>query len=134
MRRLQVLHLIVRAGQALLGVLQGGAQLVLLLLALAHLLGEHLTQALGAALNCCRGCLLPRARQVGILAGARRFVGGARLRHGFLRGGEALVQAGTLSLDVLRGSFQGLRLGAGAGVLGARHARRLRCLAFGFNR
>ena len=133
-RRLQILHLIIRAGQALLGVLQGGAQLVQLLLALAHLLGKNLAQALGAALNLCRRCLLPRARQVGILAGARRLVGGARLRHGFFRGGEALVQAGALSLNILRGCFQGLRLGAGAGVLGARHARRFRCLAFGFDR
>ena len=134
MRRLQILYLIVRAGQALLGVLQGGAQLVQLLLTLAHLLGKHLTQTLGAALNLCRGSLLPRARQVGILAGARRLVGGTRLRHGFLRSGEALVQAGTLILNVLRGGFQGLRLGAGAGMLGARHARRLRCLAFCFDR
>ena len=132
--RLQVLYLIVRAGQALLGVLQGGAQLVQLLLALAHLLGKNLAQALGAALNLCRGCLLPRARQVGILAGALRLVGGARLSYGFLRGGEALVQAGALILDVLRGSLQGLRLGAGAGMLGARHACRLRRLAFGFDR
>ena len=134
MRRLQVLYLIVRAGQALLGVLQGGAQLVQLLLALAHLLGKNLAQALGTALNLCRRRLLPRARQVGILAGARRLVGGARLRHGFLRGGEALVQAGALSLNILRGGFQGLRLGAGAGMFGARHARRFRCLAFCFDR
>ena len=134
MCRLQVLHLIIRAGQALLGVLQGAAQLVQLLLTLAHLLGKHFTQALGAALNGRRGSLLPRARQVGILADARRLVGDARLRHGFLRGGKALVQAGALSLNVLRGCLQGLRLGAGAGMLGARHARRLRCLAFCFNR
>ena len=134
MRRLQVLHLIIRAGQALLGVLQGAVQLVQLLLTLAHLLGKHLTQTLGAALNLCRGSLLPRARQVGILAGTRRLVGGTRLRHGFFRGGKALVQAGALILNVLRGGFQGFRLGAGAGVLGARHARRLRCLAFRFDR
>ena len=134
MRRLQVLHLIIRAGQALLGVLQGTAQLVQLLLALAHLLGKYLTQTLGAALNCCSRSLLPRARQVGILAGARRLVGGARFGYGFLRGGEALVQAGALILNVLRGGFQGLRLGAGAGMLGACHARRFRCLAFGFDR
>ena len=104
------------------------------MLALAHLLGEHFTQALGAALNGRRRCLLPRARQVGILAGARRLVGGARFGYGFLCGGEALVQAGALVLNVLRGGFQGLRLGAGAGMLGARHARRLRCLAFCFDR
>ena len=133
-RRLQVLHLVIGAGQALLGVLQGGAQLVQLLLTLAHLLGKYLTQTLSAALNGRRGRLLPRARQVGILAGARRLVGGARFGYGFLRGGEALVQAGTLTLNVLRGGFQGLRLGAGAGMLGARHARRLRCLAFCFDR
>ena len=134
MRRLQILHLIICAGQALLGVLQGAAQLVQLLLTLAHLLGKHLAQTLGAALNLCRGSLLPRARQVGILAGARRLVDGARFGYGFLRGGEALVQSGTLILNVLRGGFQGLRLGAGAGMLGARHARRLRCLAFCFDR
>ena len=134
MRGLQILHLIIRAGQAILGVLQGAAQLVQLLLTLAHLLGKHLTQTLGTALNCRRGSLLPRARQVGILAGARRLVGGARFGYGLLRGGEALVQAGALILNVLRGGFQGLRLGAGAGMLGARHARRLRCLAFCFDR
>ena len=134
MRCLQILRLLVRAGQALLSVLQGAAQLVQLLLTLAHLLGKHLAQTLGAALNLCRGSLLPRARQVGILAGARRLVDGARFGYGFLRGGEALVQSGTLILNVLRGGFQGLRLGAGAGMLGARHARRLRCLAFCFDR
>ena len=134
MRRLQILHLIVRAGQALLGVLQGAAQLVQLLLTLAHLLGKHLTQTVGAALNGRRGSLLPRARQVGILAGARRLVGSARFGYGLLCGGEALVQSGALILNVLRGGFQGLRLGAGAGMLGARHARRLRRLTFRFNR
>ena len=91
MRRLQVLYLIICAGQAFLGVLQCGAQLVQLLLALAHLLGKHLTQTLGAALNGRGGRLLPRARQVGILAGACRLVGGACLCHGFFRGGKALV-------------------------------------------
>ena len=134
MRCLQILRLLVRAGQTLLGVLQGAAQLVQLLLTLAHLLGKHLTQTLGAVLNLCCGSLLPRARQVGILAGARRFVGGARFGYGFLRGGEALVQSGTLVLNVLCGGFQGLRLGTGAGMLGARHARRLRCLTFCFDR
>ena len=134
MRRLQVLHLVIGAGQALLGVLQGGAQLVQLLLTLAHLLGKYLTQTLSAALNGRRGRLLPRARQVGILAGARRLVGGARFGYGFLCGGEALVQAGTLSLNVLRGCLQGLRLGASAGMFGARHTRRLRSLTFCFNR
>ena len=134
MRRLQVLHLIIRAGQALLGVLQGTAQLVQLLLALAHLLGKYLTQTLGAALNCCSRSLLPRARQVGILAGARRLVGNARLGHGFFRGGKALVQAGALSLNILRGGLQGFCLGSGSGMLGARHARRLRCLALCLNR
>ena len=134
MRRLQILHLVIGAGQALLGVLQGGAQFVQLLLTLAHLLGKHLAQTLGAALNGRGGSLLPRARQVGILAGARRLVGNARLRHGFLRGGEAFVQAGALGLNVLRGCLQGLRLGAGSSMLGARHTRRLRSLTFGFNR
>ena len=134
MRRLQILHLIIRAGQAILGVLQGAAQLVQLLLTLAHLLGKYLTQTLGTALDGRRGSLLPRARQVGILAGTRRLVGGARFGYGFLRGGEALVQAGALVLNVLRGGFQGLRLGAGAGMLGARHARRLRRLTFCFDR
>ena len=134
MRCLQILRLLVRAGQTLLGVLQGAAQLVQLLLTLAHLLGKYLTQTLGAALNCRSGSLLPRARQVGILAGARRLVGGTRLCHGFLRGGEALIQAGALILNILCGCFQGLCLGAGAGMLGARHARRLRSLAFCFNR
>ena len=134
MRRLEVLHLIICAGQAILGVLQGGAQFVQLLLTLAHLLGKHLAQTLGTALNLCSGSLLPRARQVGILSGARRLVGGARFGYGFLRGSEALVQAGALILNVLRGGFQGLRLGAGAGMLGARHTRRLRCLAFCFDR
>ena len=104
------------------------------MLALAHLLGKHLAQTVGAALDLCRGSLLPRARQVGILAGARRLVGGARFGYGFLRGGEALVQSGALILNVLRGGFQGLRLGAGAGMLGARHAGRLRCLTFRFDR
>ena len=131
---LQILHLVIGAGQALLGVLQVGAQLVQLLLTLAHLLGKYLTQTLGAALNCRRGSLLPRARQVGILAGARRLVGGTRLRHGFLCGGKALVQAGALILNVLRGCFQGLCLGAGTRMLSTRHARCLRSLAFYFNR
>ena len=103
MRCLQILRLLVRAGQTLLGVLQGAAQLVQLLLTLAHLLGKYLTQTLGAALNCRSGSLLPRARQVGILAGARQLVGGTRLCHGFLRGGEALVQAGALILNILCG-------------------------------
>ena len=62
-----------------------------LLFTLAHLLGKHLPQTVGAALNGRGGSLLPRARQVGILAGACRLVGNARLRHGFFRGGKALV-------------------------------------------
>ena len=122
MARLQVAHLLIGGEGALAGLLQLGAQLAQLPLALGHLGGEHLEQSAGAALHRGGGGPLPRAGQVLVLAGTGGAVGGLRLAHGTLGGGQALDVAGALVLNVQRGVLQGLGLSAGSGVLGGGHA------------